>query len=232
MADDKFMSLSREEFVSVVKSALVVPRYGAGAPLASFPRRITAPKFEKIAFALSSVVLLGLSLAACSDGPSSDASSEEQTSETSGAAPSSENAGPQPTLATSASRETVEPTGDDSAGECSEGTDTSVDWRALEGGLSLLYEWAHWHRSRHREVHKTSPEFGSAVYNAFLDHWIAAGDSQPVLQVASPVTWQTYGMTCTEDAYSVLCTGGDEAKVYIYRPIPDSVTKPWGLQYE
>ncbi len=41
-----------------------------------------APKFEKTAFALSSVVLLGLSLAACSDAPS-----EEQASETGSAAP-------------------------------------------------------------------------------------------------------------------------------------------------
>ncbi|WP_151903227.1 hypothetical protein [Corynebacterium urogenitale] len=71
--------------------------------MTSFPRTFMAPRFEKTAFALSSIVLLGLSLAACSDAPS-----EEQASETGSAAPSSENTGPQPTLATSASRETEE----------------------------------------------------------------------------------------------------------------------------
>ena len=340
-----------------------------------------APKFEKTAFALSSVVLLGLSLAACSDAPS-----EEQASETGSAAPSSEKTGPQPTLATSASRETEEGEDDpfseilsqapsdahyakvditsdgepellletqdiaadkgwhrvsvyDSQGEkysatvhgeegflhraghatmdrsmlqatadhngllfstwhgtrpdvhtelwtvdgqalVHSGKDWDYRWKGLDNGLqdqapadlkanAIEIEWkdvnpaeAGSARSAQEgqtpastdgrskadfpyftsgrtgtgpatgQVNKTSPEFGSAVYNAFLDHWIATGDSQPVLQVASPVTEQTYTMTCTEDTHAVLCTGGDEAKVYIYRPIPDSVTKPWGLQYE
>lgn len=191
-----------------------------------------APRFEKTVLALSSIVLLGLSLAACSDGLSSDASSEEQTSETSGVAPSSENAGPQPTLATSASRETVEPTGDDSAGSAQEGQTPASTGGRSKADFPYFTSGRTGTGPATGQVNKTSPEFGSAVYNAFLDHWIAAGDSQPVLQVASPVTGQTYTMTCTQDTYSVLCTGGDEAKVYIYRPIPDSVTKPWGLQYE
>lgn len=83
------------------------------------------------------------------------------------------------------------------------------------------------------QANSTSPEFGRAVYNAFIEHWIATGDSQPQLQVASPVTGQTYSMSCVDQgAYSsVLCSGGNNAKVYIYHPIDDSVTKPSNLQY-
>lgn len=81
------------------------------------------------------------------------------------------------------------------------------------------------------EVNRTTPEFGRAVYDAFIEHWIATGDSQPVLEVVSPANGNTYSMSCSANDHSVLCTGGVGAKVYIYRPIDDSVTKPWGLQY-
>lgn len=83
------------------------------------------------------------------------------------------------------------------------------------------------------EPNNTTPEFGRAVYDAFISHWIATGDSQPQLQVTSPRTGQTYTMTCVDrgEYSSVLCSGGNNAKVYIYHPIDDSVTKPMNLQY-
>lgn len=83
------------------------------------------------------------------------------------------------------------------------------------------------------EANTTSPEFGSAVYQAFISNWVATGDSQPTLQVSSPVTGQSYSMSCADQsAYGfVLCQGGNNAKVYIYRPIDPSVTKPMDLQY-
>ncbi|GAB3941724.1 hypothetical protein [Corynebacterium tapiri] len=83
------------------------------------------------------------------------------------------------------------------------------------------------------EPNNTSPEFGSKVYYAFIDHWIATGNTQPTLNVTSPVTGQTYEMSCTggQGTDSVLCQGGNNAKVYIYRPIPESVTKPTGYTY-
>ncbi|MEL4164117.1 hypothetical protein MTQ16_04395 [Corynebacterium bovis] len=80
---------------------------------------------------------------------------------------------------------------------------------------------------------RTSPEFGRAVYDAFIDAWTRTGDDEPVLSVTSPVTGTAYTMTCSyagSGGLSVLCSGGQDAKVYIYRPIPDSVTKPNHLQ--
>ncbi|RRQ06547.1 hypothetical protein [Corynebacterium bovis] len=80
---------------------------------------------------------------------------------------------------------------------------------------------------------RTSPEFGRAVYDAFIDAWTRTGDDEPVLSVTSPVTGTAYTMTCSytgSGGLSVLCSGGQNAKVYIYRPIPDSVTKPNHLQ--
>lgn len=95
------------------------------------------------------------------------------------------------------------------------------------------YTYGHTGTAPSTEVNHTSPEFGRAVYEAFIEHWIATGDSEPELQVVSPVKKKSYSMSCSEDVdYStVLCTGGRDAKVYIYRPIDDSVTKPMDLQY-
>lgn len=77
----------------------------------------------------------------------------------------------------------------------------------------------------------TSPQFARAVYEAFIDHWVRTGDKQPVLNVASPVTGQTYAMTCTAAARShVECAGGNNAKVYILAPLDPTVTPPMGLQ--
>lgn len=95
------------------------------------------------------------------------------------------------------------------------------------------YTYGHTGTAPSTEVNHTSPEFGRAVYEAFIEHWIATGDSEPELQVVSPVKKKSYSMNCSENVqYStVLCTGGRDAKVYIYRPIDDSVTKPMDLQY-
>ena len=95
------------------------------------------------------------------------------------------------------------------------------------------YTYGHTGTAPSAEVNHTTPQFGRAVYEAFIEHWIATGDPQPELEVASPADGFSYSMSCSENVqYStVLCTGGRDAKVYIYRPIDDSVTKPMDLQY-
>ncbi|MDN8634595.1 hypothetical protein [Corynebacterium kefirresidentii] len=95
------------------------------------------------------------------------------------------------------------------------------------------YTYGHTGTAPSTEVNHTTPQFGRAVYEAFIEHWIATGDPQPELEVVSPADGFSYSMSCSENVqYStVLCTGGRDAKVYIYRPIDDSVTKPMDLQY-
>ncbi|GGG76438.1 hypothetical protein [Corynebacterium pelargi] len=77
-------------------------------------------------------------------------------------------------------------------------------------------------------VPKTSPQFARAVYNAFILEWIYNANTTPVLEVTSPVTGQTYTMTCVQDT-SVTCRGGNDAVVYIYPPSP--YAPPDGVQW-
>ncbi|MGO3647916.1 MAG: hypothetical protein ACTJFY_12670 [Candidatus Corynebacterium faecigallinarum] len=76
----------------------------------------------------------------------------------------------------------------------------------------------------------TSDEFARAVYNAFIEQYIATGTTNPTLTVASPVTGETYTMTCTHDV-NVYCTGGNNASVGIHPPIDDPSTLPGEVQW-
>lgn len=77
----------------------------------------------------------------------------------------------------------------------------------------------------------TSDEFARAVYNQFIEEYIATGNTSPSLQVASPTTGETYTMTCTPSTMYVTCTGGNNANVGIYPPIDDPSTLPGEVQW-
>lgn len=77
----------------------------------------------------------------------------------------------------------------------------------------------------------TSAEFARVVYDQFIDNWIRTGMNNPVLTATSPVSGGTYTMTCSPQSMYVLCTGGNNAKVYILEPIDPSVTRPMDLMY-
>ena len=77
----------------------------------------------------------------------------------------------------------------------------------------------------------TSDEFSRAVYNAFIEQYIATGTTSPTLTVASPVTGKTYTMTCAPSANYVNCTGGNNAAVGIYPPIEDPSMLPDEVQW-
>lgn len=61
----------------------------------------------------------------------------------------------------------------------------------------------------------TSESFASNVYDEFVKEYRATGSSNVTLSVWSPVTGQTYRMTCRGDA-EVHCTGGNNARVKIW----------------
>ena len=61
----------------------------------------------------------------------------------------------------------------------------------------------------------TSWEFSQEVGNAFVEHYERTGEYDVPLRVASPVTGETYTMTCNGSRSSVTCTGGNNAVVKI-----------------
>lgn len=77
----------------------------------------------------------------------------------------------------------------------------------------------------------TSDQFARAVYNQFIEEYIATGNTSPSLQVSSPVTGETYTMTCTPSTMYVTCTGGNNANFGIYPPIDDPSTLPGEVQW-
>ncbi|RAV31923.1 hypothetical protein [Corynebacterium heidelbergense] len=81
------------------------------------------------------------------------------------------------------------------------------------------------------KANHTSKEFARAVYNQFIEAWIRDGNASPQLSVQSPVTGQTYQMSCKGNQHGALCTGGNDAKVYIYAPFPEDVTMPYDMQW-
>lgn len=63
----------------------------------------------------------------------------------------------------------------------------------------------------------TSEEFAQAVRDAFVDAYLDSDDMETnhVLDVHSPVTNQSYEMTCRDNGDYIHCTGGNDANVYI-----------------
>lgn len=76
----------------------------------------------------------------------------------------------------------------------------------------------------------TSDEFARIVYNAFIAEYVATGTTNPTLNVASPVTGESYTMTCTYNT-NVTCSGGNGATVMIHPPAPDPATIPDGVMW-
>lgn len=77
----------------------------------------------------------------------------------------------------------------------------------------------------------TSDEFARVVYNQFIAEYLATGNTSPTLNVASPVTGESYTMTCAPSTNYVTCTGGNNANVGIYPPIDDPSTLPGEVQW-
>ncbi|MFC6317247.1 flagellar basal body-associated FliL family protein [Corynebacterium gerontici] len=61
----------------------------------------------------------------------------------------------------------------------------------------------------------TSDSFALAVAKDFSDQYRTNGNTSPTLNVYSPVTGQTYQMSCSDNGQYVHCTGGNNANVYI-----------------
>ncbi|GAB3703342.1 hypothetical protein [Corynebacterium nasicanis] len=61
----------------------------------------------------------------------------------------------------------------------------------------------------------TSEPFANAVRDAFVENYLATGDTDATLQVYSSVTGATYTMTCRDTGSYVTCTGGNNAVVHI-----------------
>ncbi|WP_145943544.1 hypothetical protein [Corynebacterium glyciniphilum] len=76
----------------------------------------------------------------------------------------------------------------------------------------------------------TSDEFARAVYNSWIDQYIATGETAPTLNVASPVTGESYAMNCTYSV-NVTCSGGNNARVMIHPPAPDPASIPGGVMW-
>lgn len=206
-------------------------------------------RINKTSFVISSIAVLSLGLSACSTDQSDEpAPSFSPRLDSSTNAPATEASSGAPT---SDEPKTVTRSDSPSANDQSPHTKTSVpgpeqpskdkqqeqNHLQSQSGRSKAdfpyYTYGRTGTAPSTEVNHTSPQLGRAVYDAFIEHWIATGDSQPVLEVVSPADGNSYSMSCSENVeYStVLCTGGVGAKVYIYRPIDDSVTKPMDLQY-
>lgn len=76
----------------------------------------------------------------------------------------------------------------------------------------------------------TSDELARIVYNAFIAEYLATGTTNPTLNVASPVTGESYTMTCSYST-NVTCSGGNGATVMIHPPAPDPATIPDGVMW-
>ncbi|WP_312976768.1 hypothetical protein [Corynebacterium sp.] len=61
----------------------------------------------------------------------------------------------------------------------------------------------------------TSDEFAEAVRNAFVDAYLDNRETDQTIDVRSPVTGDSYQMTCTDEGSYVHCAGGNNANVYI-----------------
>lgn len=61
----------------------------------------------------------------------------------------------------------------------------------------------------------TSDDFAEAVRDAFVEAYLDNGDTDQSLNVASPVTGESYQMNCTDEGSYVHCSGGNNANVYI-----------------
>ncbi|WP_291479539.1 hypothetical protein [Corynebacterium sp.] len=61
----------------------------------------------------------------------------------------------------------------------------------------------------------TSDEFAEAVRDAFVEAYLDNRETDQTLDVRSPVTGDSYRMTCTDEGSYVHCTGGNNANVYI-----------------
>lgn len=67
----------------------------------------------------------------------------------------------------------------------------------------------------YRGTQITSEAFALATRDAFVDNYIATKNTNAALTVYSPVTGQTYSMSCQDNKQYVTCTGGNDAVVYI-----------------
>lgn len=61
----------------------------------------------------------------------------------------------------------------------------------------------------------TSCPFATAVRNAFVEHYRDTDRLDGTISAYSPVTGQTYSMSCTDDGDYVTCRGGNDAVVHI-----------------
>lgn len=61
----------------------------------------------------------------------------------------------------------------------------------------------------------TSPEFAVAVRDAFVRNYLATGELDGRVRATSPVTGQSYDISCQDNGEYVTCTGGNNAVVYI-----------------
>ena len=62
---------------------------------------------------------------------------------------------------------------------------------------------------------KTSGPFAANVYSAFVDAYNSTGSPNVTVDVYSPVTGNTYTMSCSGGS-TVYCTGGNNARVRIW----------------
>jgi hypothetical protein len=61
----------------------------------------------------------------------------------------------------------------------------------------------------------TSDDFALAVRDAFVEAYLDNRETDQTLDVRSPVTGDSYWMTCTDEGSYVHCAGGNNANVYI-----------------
>lgn len=61
----------------------------------------------------------------------------------------------------------------------------------------------------------TSAPFAAEVAAVYRDHYQRTGELNGVIEARSPVTGQTYSMSCRDNGSYVTCTGGNNAVVYI-----------------
>lgn len=61
----------------------------------------------------------------------------------------------------------------------------------------------------------TSDDFAQAVRDAFVEAYLDDRETDQTLDVRSPVTGDSYRMTCTDEGSYVHCAGGNNANVYI-----------------
>lgn len=61
----------------------------------------------------------------------------------------------------------------------------------------------------------TSAEFARAVRDAFVTHYLETDELSGEIQATSPVTGETYTLSCEDNGAYVTCSGGNNAIVYI-----------------